>query len=498
MTPRVLMPLYVGFTGYASQVLADMLKIVDGDGGLGTSSTGDPGLLQVTYKATTLTPTRQYFDRVVNGTPNDSVVVYGLDNTALIPTSSGQVAITSLAGVTYPPQSSTINIFYDVTGCGGSDYYVVDLGGIKVDFEPWICLFHELSHGYHYATGTISNNPELQAEQDENVARADYGCTVRNQYNHIGGCGAAPTTCLPPSYRTKGKGSCLIVTAALGSAEEPRVRRLREMRDSLVEKSTLGAMFFESFEAEYYRFSPLVAAAMRLSPALHGVLKAALVSPVLDVIQLLESHVQQESSNTGWAALVQKTADQHRAELLKAGLGPEADSIVLEKLRALRTNALQSPHARGLPPAPWGSASIDVGSGVDYFLACLCAVREPRDHIAWAICEPLEIWLSALVALAAAEDTVDSIAEQLARRITAWLVHAPTFSLLGKASQVAVAGELRALGETFLTASATRQSISEGLVAEYGNHVDYDLAELLRSAEFLGKKTEPTSHDDRY
>lgn len=54
-------------------------------------------------------------------------------------------------------------------------------------------------------------------------------------------------------------GGCLIATATYGSEMAPQVQLLREIRDSKVMSTSLGASFMTGFNQIYYSFSPTVA-----------------------------------------------------------------------------------------------------------------------------------------------------------------------------------------------------------------------------------------------
>jgi len=79
--------------------------------------------------------------------------------------------------------------------------------------------------------------------------------------------------------------SCLIATAAYGSALSPQVQALRNFRDQLVLKTFAGNQFMKAFNAWYYSFSPSIASIISRSPSLAGVVRI-LIYPLIGILQV--------------------------------------------------------------------------------------------------------------------------------------------------------------------------------------------------------------------
>jgi len=84
-------------------------------------------------------------------------------------------------------------------------------------------------------------------------------------------------------------GGCLIATAAFGSELSTQVQMLREVRDTQIMNTQVGAMFLSEFNQFYYSFSPAIADMERQSPAFKEFVKIT-ITPLLTTLSLL-NHV---------------------------------------------------------------------------------------------------------------------------------------------------------------------------------------------------------------
>jgi len=81
-------------------------------------------------------------------------------------------------------------------------------------------------------------------------------------------------------------GGCLIATAAFGSELSTQVQMLREVRDTQIMNTQVGAMFLSGFNQFYYSFSPTIADMERHSPAFKEFVKIT-ITPLLTTLSLL-------------------------------------------------------------------------------------------------------------------------------------------------------------------------------------------------------------------
>ena len=82
-------------------------------------------------------------------------------------------------------------------------------------------------------------------------------------------------------------GRCLIATAAFGSELATQVQMLREIRDTQIMNTQVGAMFLSEFNQFYYSFSPTIADMERQSPTFKEFVKIT-ITPLLTTLSLLD------------------------------------------------------------------------------------------------------------------------------------------------------------------------------------------------------------------
>jgi len=95
-------------------------------------------------------------------------------------------------------------------------------------------------------------------------------------------------------------GGCLIATAAFGSELSTQVQMLREVRDTQIMNTQVGAMFLSGFNQFYYSFSPTIADMERQSPAFKEFVKIT-ITPLLTTLSLLNHlDINSEEEMIGW------------------------------------------------------------------------------------------------------------------------------------------------------------------------------------------------------
>ena len=83
-------------------------------------------------------------------------------------------------------------------------------------------------------------------------------------------------------------GGCLIATAAYGSELSPQVQQLREIRDTKLLQTDLGASFMHVFNDFYYSFSPKIADYERENPTFKEIVKIT-ITPMISSLSLLNN-----------------------------------------------------------------------------------------------------------------------------------------------------------------------------------------------------------------
>ena len=83
-------------------------------------------------------------------------------------------------------------------------------------------------------------------------------------------------------------GGCLIATAAFDSELSTQVQMLREIRDTKIMNTQVGAIFTSGFNQFYYSFSPVIADMERQSPLFKEIVKIT-ITPLLATLSLLNN-----------------------------------------------------------------------------------------------------------------------------------------------------------------------------------------------------------------
>ena len=91
----------------------------------------------------------------------------------------------------------------------------------------------------------------------------------------------------PDNQESTSGGGCLIATATFGTEMAPQVQQLRELRDSKILNSKIGAEFMTGFNQFYYSFSPVIADYERESPFFKEIVKVT-ITPLLTSLSILD------------------------------------------------------------------------------------------------------------------------------------------------------------------------------------------------------------------
>lgn len=91
---------------------------------------------------------------------------------------------------------------------------------------------------------------------------------------------------------TRGSGSCFVSTVCMGSADHPRVRELREFRDQILMRSTVGRRVISA----YYSVGPRAADWLANRRMARVIVRLILVIPVAAVARVLTRHSTRRAS----------------------------------------------------------------------------------------------------------------------------------------------------------------------------------------------------------
>jgi len=317
-----------------------LLEIAHLDAGLGqTDHPTDVKGIQVAYAQTLSGIPPDRLDDLVNengyAAPPD-VVIFPVGGAFVL---ADGTMITSAAGVATPvgdalnPTAADVATIYDTSQCNGAGYWIDREGGGTTGDPSSVILYHELSHCWHFVTGTTaatSAAEEEAAEHDENDMRDRRGIAHREPTSHDGGCGGGPSGC------------CIVATVASGSPYSEDVNRLRVVRDQLLRRGRLGEDFFERLHYDYYSFSPEVVRLMGRSRSTHQFVRDSFVFPLLAGLELISACV----TSKGDLEAIADVLDCESERVLAVTEFNLPDAATRGELARIAEIALSSPYVR--------------------------------------------------------------------------------------------------------------------------------------------------------
>jgi hypothetical protein len=404
--------------------------------------------VQVTYTQTQSGPTCDRLNSLVNDvgyTPPPHIVIFAVDDSFVLndgtPLKGNGVAIP--VGDALNPFTDHVCTLYDITLCGGQGMWVDKEGGGTTIITTEVMLYHELSHCFHFVTGTTASTAaeeEKNAEIDENDMRDVSGLDHRNVDSHNGGCGGGP----PPSC-------CIVASLATGSTQSDEVNQLRRFREDVLRGSDIGDDFFQHLHFRYYAFSPEVCRLMGRDHALAAIIRRWFVLPLLASLEFLHEYVERhECGITSW--LQEQKARADRADVYDA-----------RSVQALRTHLRQV--RRGDVSAVLVTLSregVGVESAKELFAHISAAVARD-EFISWALLEPIELWIACVSRSTRQQD------DEIRRRVARWLGTMPITPLWRNLSSLQAEQELAHLGR-FMFDPQSKRRFARCLAARHPKH----------------------------
>jgi hypothetical protein len=401
--------LYRDVVGVLSSAVVVDFMVIDGNlGGFGEEAVpGDNTVAQVTYDAPpgiVLPAPSARLDDLAN-TPTIPIVVSAVPSATVMYDPMGNVLTFNGNGHTWrtvtPFGQPIIRAVYDGGECGGQGICVYDAAGNPISTPYGVMLYHELSHAWRESQGTALSGilDEGPAIADENVLRARFGGPGRSSSNIAVACG-----CPKPGTST----SCFIVSAARSSAAEQELNTLRQYRDGVLRRTSVGRRFFDALHREYYVVSPRIAREMHANEKLRRAMREVAVEPLVRFYKSAIELCTRDSVST----------DAH-AELVR-GFGPrEACTLAtgFSRLADDRDDADVSVS----PPVPVDSPLSLVG-----YIAARCGPRTASlPTLRWAVLRPLAAEWRVLATMATTDGGSPAADNLLAAEIRAWLEKVP-------------------------------------------------------------------------
>jgi hypothetical protein len=439
------MALFVDVTGFPLDVELNIAEGVGPDAAnvFDNAVSGDPTVVQIGYAQSTSGFGQNRLNDVVNVLAN-AIVMTGVGGSFTI----NGIPITQIGGLTALDAAGIIRIIYDVSQCNGSFYAVFDAGGNPITCPNYIIVGHELAHAFHNSVG-IAPPPgpaaEVQATNDENMYRAQFGLTLRDPNNHGLQCGGSGPPPPPP---------CLIASAAYRSQHAPQLNKVRRLRDVVLRRSVWGSEFFEKLLPEYYRFSPQVAAEMEQWPGLRESISRLIVQPYFQFLTILENYV-----DGGWQRATTRIAIDEDA------------ALIYERLSSLKASLVDSPECDEQEKVLAAPESASVMEVFEYISQAVRTTARANGHVSWALLDPLILFWSA-----ARGRDIQEFMNEIAR----WLASAPIPSSYARLAEDALAEDLEYLRDTIFTSPSIRRQVGSRLSDTLKTRVSYNFDALLK------------------
>jgi hypothetical protein len=158
-----------------------------------------------------------------------------------------------------------------ISSTAGGTITTPGVGVFTYDTGTVVNLVATSSEGYYFAywAGDVDTIAGVHATTTTVTMNGDYFIT-----------GNFEASSTPPPWGSGG-GPCFIATAAYGTPTAKQINVLREFRDDVLLKNTLGSQFV----AMYYRLSPPVANVIAGNKILRTLIREFLVDPIVHVVQ---------------------------------------------------------------------------------------------------------------------------------------------------------------------------------------------------------------------
>lgn len=314
-------------------------------------------------------------------------------------------------GFAYPvgsagsPFANNVCTVYDTTLCDGDGMWVDKEGGGTTCMSTSVLLYHELSHCFHYVTGTTaptSAEEEVAAEIDENDMRDVRGLDHRDVDSHDGGCGCSGGSA----------DCCIVASLSSGSALSDEVTKFRHLREHILRRSEVGDDFFKHFFYHYYAFSPEVTHLIGSKPNLSPLIKDRFVMPLLAGVELLVYYA--ENNGKGPAEFL-------RGQSQRDGLRYLHQKDFLETLSAhLRIAGGYDEKIM----AQMISLDADTLGDIPKLLGYINRQTIDNEFIKWPLIDVVEVWVMSALLLHSGKSDAE-IDPEIYKMISGWIGYMP-------------------------------------------------------------------------
>jgi hypothetical protein len=447
-----------GITNFLfDQVQIDLISISKMDIGIGFDEVNLQTIevintIPVSYVQSETGPTPNRLNALINDvgfTSPPNIIIFGVDNSFILSdgTPIGGNGIAIPVGESGNPFTNHIATFYDMTLCGGAGIWVDKEGGGHTQLTTDVMLYHELSHCFHFVTGTTAAGAqeEVNAEIDENDMRDVRGLSHRDVNSHNGGCGGGEVTC------------CIVASLATGSPYSDEVGQLRHFREHVLRRSEVGDDFFKHFFYHYYGFSPEICRLIGHQPNLSPLIRKYFVVPLLAGFELLIHYTNHKGQGLV-DVLHQQAARDDLSDIYRQEFLTELENYLKFVKNHNQTGVYTTIMAQG----------NNDSSGVTELFRYINGKNTDDEFINWTLVDVVEIWVTSafLIVMNKTDEEVNNNVYEL---ISRWIAGFPITSIWGEFSRIQTENELNNL-EQFLFDSNSKEIFAQKLVKNYPNY----------------------------
>ena len=355
--------------------------------------------------------------------------------------------------------------------------------------NPSYCvLYHELGHGYSWCKtyNTSRDDTEFTAISVENELRDQRKLTRRKNYTdgllqkHWNGThnprdGECYTQCI----------FAFITSASIWiSFSHHKLQKLRTIRNEFLEGSTLGRHLFNEVLSEYYRFSPVVAHHMILSPNLRIMISHLIAEPFVDFFTLLEKylvHGWKYENFRGQFEVFMRNSLQH---LTSGGFTENDITQVYRELSNLKSGSKDS----GIFKLPSNSVPSDCLSVIRYVFNTL-ELKVPRNkYLTSTLITPLILYWSLLARMVNhGEPEADNL-NLFIEGIQAWIDTVPIPNSFSSLPDDIIRNDLNQLSKSVFAIPTTRYNFGRRILRIFHKRVPYNLESMLLQTDYLPQK----------
>lgn len=277
--------------------------------------------------------------------------------------------------------------------------------------------------------------------------------------------------------------SCMIATAAFGSAKAAEIARLRLIRDEFLLNSKIGSDFFSELLSKYYKFSPIVAARMNSSQLFKKHVTALLVNPFLNFLDIFGYWLQNPES-AKFEDRIKRNLDDSLSSLADCDFSRGQIPSIEREIARLRVPTEKQIENKKIPTILENNEPTTI---VNYLNSVLdSTIKEDGSHLDVGLLTPLKIYWG-LLAIYGRSSTSADLGARFNHECKTWLTSVPIPDSFAKLEEKDVRADLKILSRFLFTNREIRYSFGKRLL-KFQSKVKYDLRSTLSESDYLSRE----------